>query len=324
MAIRRFAFTVVLILCCLPAHGQDAEHYRTPIVFQRFSNSEANPTVPGFYGGAEIWIVESDGSRLQQFRSDPERHLDHPSLTDDLLHVIYAEFDPGGSTPRDKARLMIESIGINAAGKSTRRTLRDVTGCTVHHAALSPTTEELTYSRYCDDGASALISEMNDELRDAAKIVAADGLRAANGVSTRNTVVFQAEGSPERGSRRASIASIHWDEDGNHTLHMLTQRDHLHRRPAVSPDGQWVAWQSNDSNSGTDDILLARMDGTQRTRVTRSPANDGHPWFSRDGRTLVFESDRTGNWEIFTIALDGSAVRQITDDPAFVSTRPRF
>ena len=65
------------------------------------------------------------------------------------------EVDPGGSTPRDKARLMIESIGINAAGKSTRRTLRDVTGCTVHHAALSPTTEELTYSRYCDDGASA-------------------------------------------------------------------------------------------------------------------------------------------------------------------------
>ena len=92
----------------------------------------------------------------------------------------------------------------------------------------------------------------------------------------------------------------------------------------MSPDGQWVAWQSNDSSSGTDDILLARMDGTQRTRVTRSPANDGHPWFSRDGRTLVFESDRTGNWEIFTIALDGSAVRQITDDPAFVSTRPRF
>ena len=70
------------------AMAQTAAPYREPIVFQRFPDTAANPTVPGFYGGASIWIMESDGTRLQQLRADPERHLDHPSLSGlSLIHI---------------------------------------------------------------------------------------------------------------------------------------------------------------------------------------------------------------------------------------------
>jgi len=59
-------------------------------------------------------------------------------------------------------------------------------------------------------------------------------------------------------------------------------------------------------------------------RITQSPENDGHPFFSRDGEWLLFESDRTGNWEIFKIHIFSGTVTQLTDDSSYVSTRPRW
>jgi Tol biopolymer transport system component len=92
-------------------------------------------------------------------------------------------------------------------------------------------------------------------------------------------------------------------------------------------DGNTVAWQTNSTTSGgRDDILLLDLtdpDAAPR-RVTQSPANDGHPFFSRDGEWLLFESDRTGNWEIFKLHIPSGAVTQLTDDPDYVSTRPRW
>lgn len=55
------------------------------------------------------------------------------------------------------------------------------------------------------------------------------------------------------------------------------------------------------------------------------PANAIHPVWSPDGHTLAFESDLNGNWDIFTVALDGSDLRQIThgvDNERFASWNP--
>ena len=46
--------------------------------------------------------------------------------------------------------------------------------------------------------------------------------------------------------------------------------------------------------------------------------------FSRDADWLLFESDRTGNWEIFKLHIQSGEVIQLTDDPTYVSTRPRW
>ena len=318
----RWAAAVLLPLALAPAVAQQGERYRSPIVFQRFDNVAADPTVPGFYGGGEIWIMEDDGSRLQRFRSDPDRHLDHPSLTEDRAHVLYAEFEPGGNDPRAKARLMMESIGLRTDGNAVRRVVRNVPSCSVHHASISPVTQELTYSRYCGDAAVALITEKDFVIQDVS--AAAEGLHAGNGVGLANGAVFQAEVARENGERRAAIAVVSFGAEDSISYREITDRRFLHRRPAVSPDGQWVAWQSNDSEAGTDDLFLARIDGSSSRRLTRSSANDGHPWFSRDARWIVFESDRTGSWEIFKIEVGSGEVVQLTDDPSKVSTRPRY
>ena len=88
-----------------------------------------------------------------------------------------------------------------------------------------------------------------------------------------------------------------------------------------------MAWQTNSTtNGGKDDILLLNLIKPRAVpqRITRSPANDGHPFFSRDGEWLIFESDRTGNWEIFKIHILSGVVTQLTNDSNYVSTRPRW
>ena len=44
--------------------------------------------------------------------------------------------------------------------------------------------------------------------------------------------------------------------------------------------------------------------------------SDVQPEFSPDGTTLVFSSDRLGNYDIWQVAADGSGLAQLTDDPA--------
>lgn len=75
---------------------------------------------------------------------------------------------------------------------------------------------------------------------------------------------------------------------------------------AFSPDGKTVAFVSNregnDKEAWTtnNDIFLVPVDGGQPRQLTKNPAADTHPAFSRDGRTLYvlaqrrpgFESDR--------------------------------
>jgi len=300
------------------AAPETAPEFTAPIVFQRFANTGATPTVPGFYGGADIWIMEGDGSGVRLVRKGVPQHLDHPSLTFDLKSVVYAEFTDADAGVEAGARIFRESL---ATGE--REVLREVEGCAVHHATISPISQELTYARNCPEGDGfnkGLITEFGDRRLDASVTTA---LGIGNGVGLNRAVLFQAESEPVDGERRMEIAIIRFDGYGQGTYTALTDREHRHRRPAVSPDGRTIAWQTNRTGP-TDDIFLADIDSSNQRRLTMSDANDGHPYFSRDGRWIVFESDRSGNWEIWKIEIATGEVVQLTDDPAYVSTRPRW
>ncbi len=47
---------------------------------------------------------------------------------------------------------------------------------------------------------------------------------------------------------------------------------------------------------------------------------DSYPMFSPDGKKIAFESNRTGNFEIYTINADGTNIKQLTYDTAFDGT----
>ncbi len=85
----------------------------------------------------------------------------------------------------------------------------------------------------------------------------------------------------------------------------------------ISPDGAWLAL---GAFSPTEDLLLIRPDGGDLRQLTNDPERDRAPFWSPDGRRILFFSNRSGKYEAWTIRPDGSGLTQIThipDQPVF-------
>jgi len=87
--------------------------------------------------------------------------------------------------------------------------------------------------------------------------------------------------------------------------------------PAVAPDGDLVAYVSNES--GSPDIWLLDLRGGDAVRLTDDPAADRSPNWLPDGRGLLFVSDRGGRpaiWKISRLGGPPSFLLENAEDPA--------
>lgn len=78
------------------------------------------------------------------------------------------------------------------------------------------------------------------------------------------------------------------------------------RYPSISPDGKWIAF------SYQGDIYVVASSGGEARALTRHPSHDFKPVWSNDCRVLAFASDRFGNFDLFTIPLEGGEPYRIT------------
>ncbi|MFO7277614.1 MAG: S9 family peptidase [Pseudomonadota bacterium] len=96
--------------------------------------------------------------------------------------------------------------------------------------------------------------------------------------------------------------------------------------PQVSPDGRHVVFVVRETdmeeNRGRTDLWLLDLGakGAAPRRLTRHPANDSHPRWAPDGRTVYFLSSRSGSSQVWRIELDGGEAAQVTDYPLDVGT----
>jgi Tol biopolymer transport system component len=98
-------------------------------------------------------------------------------------------------------------------------------------------------------------------------------------------------------------------------------------RPQWSMDGKWIACAVGPTfakPSARVDIWKFHPDGSGAVNLTGgAAANNGFPYFSPDGRQIVFRSGRDGNHEIYLMNADGSNVRRLTNNAA-TDTMPAF
>ena len=93
---------------------------------------------------------------------------------------------------------------------------------------------------------------------------------------------------------------------------MLDTR-HSFRIPTdVSPDGKQIAYSSLGENQ--EDIFIGAPAGSMR-RVTDDAGRDRAPMFTPDGRSLIFYSNRDGNWAVWMVAIDGANLHKILGTP---------
>lgn len=135
-----------------------------------------------------------------------------------------------------------------------------------------------------------------------------------------------------------------WDYDPEMELYVRSATSGTYRRltnkrgydaeASYSPDGQWIAFSStrdaydrtlsaaerkqlevDPSYFGEIYIMRADADGSGVRRLTNVPGYDGGPFFSPDGKRIIWRrfDERGVIADVWTMNLDGTDQRQITD-----------
>jgi TolB protein len=86
--------------------------------------------------------------------------------------------------------------------------------------------------------------------------------------------------------------------------------------PAISPDGNRIAFVSNRVAQGNRDIWVVNRDGSNLMNLTpNTPKSmEGAPTWSPGGNQIAFTSDRTGVNQIYLMEADGTGVQRLTFD----------
>ncbi len=98
--------------------------------------------------------------------------------------------------------------------------------------------------------------------------------------------------------------------------------------PRLSPDGRRISFYSTGRTKSAD-LFIINIDGSGLRQLTFHQGGDFFQAWSRDGKSIVFCSDRAGNKDIWQVGLDGTPPVQLTknrfneDDPS-VSPDGRF
>jgi eukaryotic-like serine/threonine-protein kinase len=125
--------------------------------------------------------------------------------------------------------------------------------------------------------------------------VARDGRQVAYVSLERRSSLYRVGFDPERAAVTGSPAPV---------LRLSRSiRDH-----DLSPDGTWLAF----STIGThENVILVRTDGSGYRQITDDDARNRGVRWSPDGRRLLFYSNRSGTYTIWSVRPDGSALERM-------------
>jgi serine/threonine-protein kinase len=102
--------------------------------------------------------------------------------------------------------------------------------------------------------------------------------------------------------------------DGSGEVQRLTHGGRAQTPESWTPDGRTVAFSELSEKTG-DDIWLLEEGADVGRPFLGTPANEGGASFSPSGRSMAYQSDESGRWEIYVCAYPGpGARRQVSID----------
>jgi eukaryotic-like serine/threonine-protein kinase len=250
-----------------------------------FATSEGLYQVPGDGGDATL-LMNADASRRERAYASPHFMPDGRSL---LFTIV-----PEGSI--DGARIAVldlstRAVDIVLSGGSAARYVS--AGHLIYASGQS-------LKAVAFDRDTRRIRGEPVSLPDVAVSTAPDNGVAEFAVSEAGTLIFIAPipGGP--------LSALWWvDRNGREEPLPLEPGQYLF--PRVSPDGTRVAVDIPGANR---DVWVWSAQRPGLIRLTRGPAEDMLPAWSRDGR-LFFASQRSGNFDLYSQAADGSTPERV-------------
>ena len=102
------------------------------------------------------------------------------------------------------------------------------------------------------------------------------------------------------------------DDDGTNIKRLVEEGGHA-VEPSWSSDGQRIAFAWLKSRTSNFDIYIHDLGTGMNTQITHDSGDNERPRWAPDGRHIVFESSRSGTTQIYSMLLDGTRVRQLTN-----------
>ncbi len=120
-------------------------------------------------------------------------------------------------------------------------------------------------------------------------------------------------------SGRTGFAQLYvMDADGSNVQRMTTEGYAV--SPSWSPNGQFLAFawirHYGPGAPGAQDIYIMDVASRQWVQLTHDGGRNDFPSWSPDGRHIVFQSNRTGKDQIWSMLADGSQQTQLTSSGA--------
>ena len=108
------------------------------------------------------------------------------------------------------------------------------------------------------------------------------------------------------------------DASGAHPTRLTNFEGHVTTSPRWSPEGRRLAFDTRQEGSA--DIYVIGANGGTPRRLTSSRSNDKVPRWSRDGTSIYFASNRSGHWQVWKTAADGTGEAvQVTTEGGFAA-----
>ncbi len=110
-------------------------------------------------------------------------------------------------------------------------------------------------------------------------------------------------------------------DDNGSNLRRITSAESWDRTPRWFPDGKRILFV-RDHNPGTgcidsNEFLIIDETGLNEHRFMISHPTDRRPVISPNGKQIAFNSNRSGNWDIYTLNLETGNMKQLTENLHF-------
>jgi TolB protein len=247
----------------------------------------------------EIWSMDYDGANPQQVTSHKSTSR-HPAVSPDAKILAYTSLATRSGEKVPNWQVMLQST-------ETGRRLP-------FNNPAAPTTGWPEFAR---DGRRVLFAST---LTDWAQIYAAnlDGSDRRR-LTNINAIDVSPRVNPKTGTDVLFISGRSGKQqlwrmniDGG-DLEMITNGEGEVANPAWSPDGRLIAFSwTQGFELGGFNIFVMDIATRKPIQLTKDSGVNENPWFAPDGLHIVYSSKRGNSTQIFTMLLDGTNVRNIT------------
>jgi TolB protein len=216
-------------------------------------------------GWWKIWLADADGTDVEQLTRPASGADSHPCWSPDGLHVLYVRGSNG------KGELVRLTLADGASTNLTRNPARD------HFPAWRPTGGRIAFasdrdgawSMYTMDESGGDVARLTTEGEAIEPAWFPDGRRLAYRAHTQSD------------SNASHLWTIDVDPQGRPgEARPLTSGDVRDEQPAVSPDGAWIAFESD--RAGGSQLFLIPAAGGEPRQLTREGYCYAASWFPRE------------------------------------------